>query len=193
MNRQNLMDVLLLKEREFRNTLSVLVDSKLLIKDDKHYKINTDCVSRGSLPNKSSDYTRVFIDTIRELYVKCDPKNHKQLYYVFKLLPYINLQYNIPCTNVECEVLGDIVPLSLKDICEIVGYDKTSTSKLWNALRKFKIQENYVVCKHVVDDLEFICINPRLFYAGTRIEDVSYVIGVFDMVRNNISRKVVPI
>lgn len=193
MNRQNLMDILLLKDREFRNTLSALVNNNLLIRDTKYYKINTDCVSKGSLPNKSANYTRVFIDTIRELYVKCDPKSHKQLYYIFKLLPYINFQYNIPCTNNDCEILGDIIPLSMKDMCEIVGYDSTSTTKLWNGLRKFKIQDNYVVCKHVVDDLEFICINPRLFYAGTRIEDISYIIGVFDMAKNNMTRKVMPI
>lgn len=191
-NRQNLIDILCLKDREFRNTLNVLTKHNLIIKDGKHYNINTECGIKGNIPKGSNGFTRVFIDTIRKLYIDCDTKSHKQLYYIFKLLPYVNKQFNIPCRNVECDILGDIVPLSLKDICGIIGFDSSSTNKLWNAMRRFEIKGNYVVCKHNVDDTEFICINPRLFYAGTTIESVSYMIGVFDMAKNNSTRKLMP-
>lgn len=183
MNRQNLKDILKLSDSEFRKTLKALTDNKLIYEQDKHYKLNISCTIKGNLDKSISDYTRIFIETIRNLYIKTPSKNHKQLYYIFKILPHVNLQFNIPCKNIDCDVLNEVVPLNLSEICDILGMDSTNRNRLWKFLRGFEIDGNYMLCKHEVDDLNFICINPRLFYAGTRIENIEYMVNVFDMAK----------
>ena len=183
LNRQIMKDILNLKDTEFKTTIKVLMDCGLLIKEDKYYNLNTDCSVKGEIPTNKKDYTRIFIKTIRDLYNKCEPKNHKQLYYVFKMLPVINLQFNMPCYNADCETIDNIKPMKLSDICEVVGYDKSSSNKFWKLIRGFKIDDNYVVCKHSIDDKEYIAINPRIYYAGTKIENVSYLVRLFDITK----------
>lgn len=183
LNKQTMKDILNLKDTEFKTTIKALMECGLLIKDNKYYNLNTDCSVKGEVSANKKNYTRVFIKTIRELYNKCEPKNHKQLYYVFKMLNSINLQFNIPCYNAECESLDDIKPMKLPDICEVVGYDRSSSNKFWKSIRGFKIGNDYVVCKHCIDDKEYIAINPRIYYAGTKIENVSYLVRLFDMAK----------
>lgn len=183
LNRQTMKDILMLKGAEFNNTVKVLSECDLLIKDGKYYDLNTDCSSKGNVPKNKKDYTRVFIKTIRDLYGKCEPKNHKQLYYIFKILPFVNLQFNIPCHNTDCETMNLVEPMKLPDVCDAIGYDRSSSNKLWKLIRGFKINGDYVVCKHTIDDKEYIAINPRVYYAGTRIENASYLTGIFDMAK----------
>lgn len=183
LNRQMMKDILKLKDAEFKNTIKILATSGLLIKDGRHYKLNTDCGIKGDMCKTKEMYTRVFIKSIRELYDKCDPINHKQLYYLFKILPYINTNFNIPGKNTSIDIMGRIEPLTIKELCEKIGYDNTSSNKLWKILRGFKIGEDYVVCKHTIDENEYIAINPKVYYAGTRIENVKYLIGMFEMVK----------
>lgn len=183
LTKSNLKDIMGIGDTEFRKTLKALLDNNLIHKNGKHYKINTSCVIRGDIPKIRPDHCRVFIETIRDLYTGTEPKNHKQLYYIFKLLPHVNRQFNIPCFNVECDTLEDIKPMSLADICTAIGMDVTHRNRLWKMIRGFKIDDDYMMCKHEVDDLDFLCINPKLFYAGTRIENISYMINVFDMAK----------
>ncbi|MGL6175096.1 MAG: hypothetical protein ACRC1P_10875 [Cellulosilyticaceae bacterium] len=183
LNKETMRDILKLKDTEFRKTVKALTDCGLLIKDGKHYDLNTDCSVKGEVPKNKKDYTRVFIKTIRNLYDKCDPISHKQLYYIFKILPLVNLQFNIPCRNTECETIRDIHPLTMTEICNEIGYNSTHASRLWKELRGFKVDDNYVLCKHSIDDKEYLAINPMVYYAGTRIDNVKYLIGIFDMVK----------
>lgn len=183
LTKSNLKDIMNVGDTEFRKTLKVLIDNELIYKNGRHYKVNTDCIIKGDAPKVTPEYCRVFIKTIRDLYIGTEPKNHKQLYYIFKLLPHVNRQFNIPCRNVECDTLQDIEPMSLADICFAIGLDVTHRNRLWKMLRGFKVDDDYMMCKHEVDDIDFLCINPKLFYAGTRIENISYMINVFDMAK----------
>lgn len=183
LNKPLMRDILKLKDTEFKSTLKTLIDSGLMIKDGSHYKINTVCSIKGNAPNTKQLYTRLFIKSIRELYDMCDAKNHKQLYYIFKILPYVNLQFNMVCHKTDCDIMKNIEPINITDLCRLIGYKETNSTRLWNTIRGFKIGEDYVVCKHSVDKQEFITINPRIYYAGTRIENISYLTSIFDMAK----------
>lgn len=183
LNRQMISDILKLKNAEFKNTLKILIEKGLIIKDDKHYKLNTNYSIKGDIPKNKNEYTRVFIKSIRELYDKCEPKQHKQLYYLFKMLPYINVNFNMPCSNISIDIMSKIEPLTIKELCVRVGYGISNNNKLWNILRGFKIGEDYVVCKHTVDENEYIAINPRVYYAGTQMDNVKHLISIFEMAK----------
>lgn len=185
LNKQTMKDLLNLKDREFRKTENILVDTGLLIKDGTYYNSNTDCTVRGDLPCsiKNKDYTRVFISTIQDLYTKCDPRSHKQLYYIFKMLPYVNFKYNMVCHNVNQDVMSDINPMTMPEICDKIGYERINASKLWRILRGFKVGGDYAICKHCVDEGEYITINPRIYYSGKSMKDIDYLINIFDMAK----------
>ena len=121
---------------------------------------------------------------IKGLYNKTDSKNHKQLYHIFKLLPTVNKQFNIPCREIDCDTIEMIDPLSMADVCEVLGYHRTNRSKVWKMLRGFRVEDDYMFCKHEVDAIDFLCINPKLFYAGTQIDNLKCMINVFDMAKN---------
>lgn len=183
LNKDNIKDILKLSDSEFRKTMKALTDSGVVIKDDKNYILNN-CFKRGNLKSKSVLCTRVFVKSIRDLYWSTEAKNHKQLYYLFKMLPYTNMQFNIPCKNINCENIDSIDPLTMNDISSLLGYGDNNGGKLWKVLRGFKINGNYAVCKFSFDeDKEYITINPRLYYAGTQIENVTYIINIFDMAK----------
>lgn len=176
----DIQNKLKLGKSEFYNTINALLESGVLIEDKQYYRINTDYVIMGTV-GKKKHYTRIFIDSIREVYEKSHVRNHKSLYFLFVLLPYINLQHNIFCSNPDEEEIVDVKPLYIRDMCDIVGYDKTSSNKLWNMLLNLRINGQYVICKTIRKELEVICINPRLYYKGTRIKDLQFVVGIFSM------------
>lgn len=181
---KDVKEIMKLSKGEFSKTINALISSELIENDDGYYKINIQYAFRGELDKRKSNYTRVFIDTVKALYNKTDSKNHKQLYYIFKLLPTVNKQFNIPCREIDCDIMEMIDPLNMSDICEVLGYHRTNRSKVWKMLRGFKVEDDYMFCKHEVDDIDFLCINPKLFYAGTQIQNLICMINVFDMAKN---------
>ena len=55
---------------------------------------------------------------------------HTNLGYIFKLIPYVNCEYNIICHNPLEKDLDLIEPMTVGEFCEAIGYDKTNASRL---------------------------------------------------------------
>lgn len=181
LTRKDLENKLGLGDREFKTTIKTLVDCGLLISDDKYYKVNEDIIVRGETKERVG-YTRVFFNGVRELYEGCKPIQHKQLYYLFMVLPYINLQHNVLCSNIEEQMYQNVKILNMKDVCKIVGYDINNYSKLQKNLLKFKINNRDVLSITLRGDGSFIKINPAVYYAGTRVEDLKSLMGEFEYI-----------
>lgn len=182
--RDKMFEILNLSEAEFKRTISSLTKSKVMYKDGKYYNISAKYSIYGENKNTNENYTRVFTDNIRKLYNQTLPKNHKQLYYLFKLLPYINKQSNIICSNIdECQI-KNVKPLTQKEIMKILELDVSNSSKWLKSMMKFKIDNNFVIMKTVINkDITCIIINPKVYYGGCNIDNLQYVIGLFDMAK----------
>lgn len=178
LNRKDLENLLGLSEREFKNTIKILTESGLLIFDGKYYKVNTTIITRGKTNHKKG-YTRVFFNSVRYLYTNCKPIQHKQLYYLFMILPYVNVQHNVVCSNIDEEMQEKIEALNVKDMCDICSYNRHDSTKFKNNLLKFKIDGKDVVIISYRGGGEFIRINPSVYYAGTRIGDLNDLMGEF--------------
>ena len=179
-----LKDYLGLKDTEFKATIKSLRDNGLLIKEKMYYRLNTDYCFKGTV-NKKNDYTRVFVDTIKNLYINTKPIHHKQLYYFFKLLPCVNLQFNIITKDVKEETSDNIKPMSMKDICEYLNVNIKDSKKMFNTLNRFMIGDEYVICKHVVHNMDAYSINPKLYYMGTQINNLLAIINLFEMAKGH--------
>ena len=154
---------------ECNATIKTMIDNELLYKEDKYFKVNEKYIKRGSLSKSEvkERHTRIFDNGLRALYNGCSQKQHKQLYYIFKLLPYVSLRFNVICHNPEQEDENLVNPMKLSQICDVVGYDKTSGKKLEKELLKLQLFGEYSVLGIITGDGVWYKMNPKISYAGT--------------------------
>lgn len=148
---------------------------------------NTDVFIRRKLNQRGgfNPYQKFYMQGIRKLYEITAVTQHKHLGYVFKMLPYINLEFNVLCRNPLETDLERIEPLSLKDFCAEIGYDTSQINRLLNIYRKLTFdvkgkQENF--CAFVFDGINRnkskIFINPNVLYNGSNYQRVK-ILGMF--------------
>lgn len=183
--RDKLFEILALPDRETRSTILSLTKANVMYKDGNYYNISAEYSIHGENNNVNKGCTRVFIDNIRKLYKATDYKKHKQLYYLFKLLPHVNLENNIVCENVKEMEIYKTIPMTLKDIMISLELNETNSTRWLKEMKKFTIDGNYVVMRTYIDETLYIIINPKLYYGGNHIENMKYIIGLFDAVKIN--------
>lgn len=131
--------------------------------------------------DKDYTYTRMFCQTILDLYYNTEPKQRKKLANLFWLLPFINFKYNRLCSNqLETDNLK-VQPLSWTDLCRIVGCDVKNVSHFRKDLKSLRIYDRCLFLEVInKDESRTIIINPRVFYKGNKIEDLKAIIDLFD-------------
>lgn len=156
--------------------LSSAVESGVLIRETNtpYVMLSSNVFAKGKLENiaVNKDAMRLYVRGVREVYSKAKLRDHKVLSYVFQAIPYINLEYNIVCSNPHEQVLNNVNSLTLTDYCRLIGYDVSNASRLRSVLRNITIDDEGVF--GFVDTVgnDTIIINPRVFYAGKQYERV---------------------
>jgi len=185
---EDLQSILKLSRTEVYSTKIELIEKELLIiNDDKTLSINPKYCKKGDImKNKKIGKTRMFENGIKELYEKSKPTEHKQLALLFQLLPYLNFGYNVICKNedVTQEVLEHIHPYTLNEIADILG--QTNITRFKKRLMDMTVNGESVVCINEIKNKKLITINPKVFYKGTRLEDLKYLQGLFNMRLNRL-------
>lgn len=156
--------------------LNSAVESGILIRETNtpYVMLSSNVFAKGKLKNISvnKDAMRLYIRGVREVYSQAKLRDHKVLSYVFQAIPYVNLDYNIVCSNPHESVLDNVEPLTLTQYCALVGYEISHASRLRSVLRNITIDNEGVF--GFVDTVgnDTIIINPRIFYAGKQYEHV---------------------
>ena len=149
--------------------------------------INTSVFRRGALPKKDGlgAFQKVYIEAIRNLYRATPVSNHKQLGYIFLMLPYINIQYNVLCKNPYETDIFHVEPLTVREFCELIGHSYSTVARLREAYSRIRFMVNgqqELFCAFVSDgsslDDARIFVNPNVFYSGTDPERVE-ILGHF--------------
>ena len=161
---------------------------KYIIEEDDVLRLkNTEIILRGKINSdkKYKQYQQFYINCVRKLYNSVSPRQHAQLGYIFKLLPYINIEYNIICSNPFENDLYMVQPLSVGEFCEKINYKKDNFAKLLKAYRQIVFPINgrkeYFVT-YVSDgshnrNMRFY-VNPHIVYAGSNYSKVE-ILGAF--------------
>lgn len=149
-------------------------------------RMNGDRFSRGKLEKgQYTDMQRLYRDSIRNLYRLTPSSKHHLLGVIFRLLPYVNKEYNILCHNPGEECIDDVDLLSLFDFCELIGHDYLKMYRLRAELKKLTFDVNgkrELFCnfvdagggaKHIR-----IFVNPHIMYNGSDYKKVE-VLGKF--------------
>lgn len=159
-----------------------LINLGLLIVDEetKELSINIRYCHKGKIKNSlKGESIRVFEKAIQEIYIDSLPKEHKRLGIFIKLIPFLNTQHNILCFNTEEERAIMINPLSIQDICKIVNHTVKNARRLEGELLKTTVNEQPLLMKHTKFNSVVYSINPKLFYKGNNIEQLTALINLF--------------
>lgn len=140
---------------------------------------------------KGRSYQRIYINAVRSLYLRSSnvsTKRHKQLGYVFQLLPYINIEYNVLCKNAMEKELEKIELITINEFCDLVGYSKNHRGRVMATYESLDFvvggySESFLSFVKYYNDYR-IFINPHILYSGSNYREVK-VLGLFGNKRNS--------
>ncbi len=153
--------------------------------------LTNDNITRGAITGSGKSYQTFYNAAIRKVYRGTKATRHRHLGYIYRVLPLINIEFNIICWN-PCEKnLDDIIPMSVAEFCEQIGYNVGEYTKLLKIYRQIVFE----VANHLEYFLTFVVneadanhmrifINPRILYSGSNYSRVE-VLGAFTKVDNN--------
>lgn len=187
MKLSDLQKVMGLSNATIRRFLEEVCPSYLSADESGNLHINTSVFRRGALPKKDrlGAYQKVYIEAVRNLYRATPISKHKQLGYIFLMLPYINIQYNMLCKNPYETDIACVEPLTVREFCNLIGHSYSTVARLREAYSRIRFMVNgqqELFCAFVSDgsslDDARIFVNPHVFYSGTDPERVE-VLGHF--------------
>lgn len=171
-----------LSRREIYNTINYFTENELIVEEiDGYIKINDKIINKGKLRSKKN-VTRIFNETVQELYSSATPKEHKKLSLLIKILPFINFHYNVLCTNPEEENVKLIKQINLTELASLLGY--STTQRLKKDLFDLKVKDENVIMINLQSNKNMIYVNPRIYYKGNNVNYLNSLILQFDMGNN---------
>lgn len=182
MTKKQMREILGISEDTFHKFYTSLTNTGILSEDiDKCLYLNTSIFKRGAVKDvKDIDCNRMrlYIKSIRSLYTQAKISEHKLLSYLFQAIPFVNVNYNILCLNPLENDLQKVKPMIIKDFCVIIGYSQDNDRRLKAKLKGLRLQQLPVFS--FVDNADglFCYINPNVYYAGNKWEEVR-VLGRF--------------
>lgn len=186
LGRNDIKKLLNLSERTFIDFMNNMIETNLIFKVDNKYYINNEYFTKGK-SDIQGDYTRIFINTTRILFESCTSKQHKQLSYMYQLIPFMNYNLNIICRNPNENDISKLEKLSLKEICEIlkISTEKKSMNIFENNLLKFNIvvsgKKQFILKRVIVKGYnsrnDYFVINPNIAWSGNNIDEMKNVVN----------------
>ena len=169
MSKQELKEKMKLNRARWAEFWDEVVANNILYEKNKVVYVNTEVFSRGNI-STDTNYTRLFCEYVQQLYEQCESANtHKQLSYLFKIIPFVNRRTNIVCFNPAEQDERRIKYMRLGDFCEVLGYDKKNARRLAKDLLNIRINNELAVGFFVTDmseDKWIMIVNPRLYFGG---------------------------
>ena len=197
LTKKRISQILNLSSTEFSCFFDEVVNKRKIISCEQgKYYMNTKLFGKGELPKskinafaKRNVYiTTMYRNSIREMYIGSKPRLHKQLSYIFKILPYVNRQYNIVAYNPLEDDLDKVSPMTLTDFCKTIGYSITNTTHLFSLLSDVLVdgnKESAILYSPVIkgsNKTKCIIVNPKIYYAGNKLLEVEILC---DFTKNN--------
>ena len=169
MSKATLRDQMKLNRARWSEFWNEMTENDILYEKDGLVYINSQYATKGSITT-NKNYTRLFCEYVQQLYESCDSAgDHKQLSYIFKIIPFINRRTNTVCMNPMEQDERNIQPMRLGDFCEAVGYDKNNARRLASELLKIRINGELAVGFFVssMDEKTWLLVaNPKLYFGG---------------------------
>ena len=156
------------------------------IHEDEHGQLHMrkEFFTRGKL-SLGGSFQQVYSESVRKLYCETETRKHKYLGYVFQLLPFINVEYNLLCHNPYESNLEAVEPMTIGELCAAIGYSTENRARLIDAYSAitFPVEDGReCFCAFVTTGSKQsetkIFVNPRVLYHGKNAEQVQ-LLGKF--------------
>lgn len=148
---------------------------------------NTDVFLKRKLKQRGNyiPLHKLYIKGIRTLYNATETSNHKHLGYIFQMLPYINIEFNLLCYNPLETELEKVQLMSLANFCTEIDYNVSNLNRLMQIYKKLRFDVNGIrerFCSFSYDGIDrtqsTIAVNPHVLYNGSDYRKVG-VLGAF--------------
>ena len=182
MKKSDLKEILFVSARTALNFWKEVEGAYIIDLGKDGLRLNNPNIIRGCITSSEKIYKKFYIDGIRRVYRACPISKHKYLGYIFKLLPYVNTEYNVLCKNPDEEIWKEIKPLTATEICRLIGYDETHVNRLTQLYKKLTFEnqgeeEYFLSLIYNQSGLRSLraFINPHVLYSGNNYERVKVI------------------
>ena len=186
MTRRDMQILLGLADRTFTNFIKNIKDNNILFEVSGMYYLNPDYFNKGKVKLKEKEYTRLYINTVRDLYAQCEPRQHKQLSYLFKLIPKTHHLNNAIVHNPEEKDISNVKYMNLTDISNFLGLDSNNNNitRLKRDLIKFHTTYDglkrgvfkYITVEGTNSKYSYFVLNPVIAYSGSDFKVASDIL-----------------
>lgn len=177
MKKEDVKNVIKLHRCNFNAFWEDLISTGIIIPQPDGSLAVTPKFSKGRLNKKDRQdmmAMKIFSHSVRYLYENSDVRSHRYLAYLYRLIPYISLRYNIFCANPLETDHTAIQKMTAKDMCRILGMDEHNQKRLIDTLFKLSFVDKNGDKRSIItvvtnfkndEKRNFILINPQ-FYSG---------------------------
>lgn len=183
MTRQDIKNILRLGKDAFIDFMSDIKENNLIWEVDGKYYLSDKYFTKGKSDFNNKEYTRIFIKSVRYIYNHTTLRQHSTLSYVYQLIPYMNWELNVICSNPLESDISKLKKMSLKEICSMLGLktDRKSLYKFREKLKKFYIKVDntkyYMFAYAVINNnIDYYVINPLIVWGGDNADNIRDII-----------------
>lgn len=178
MTKEQMQVLLGISDMTFWRFCDTVFKADLMYEKDDAFYMSDKIFERGIIKTFDKARTRLYVKGIRHVYHKAKVTEHKLLSYLFQAIPFVSTDFNILCFNPEETDMKKIKPMKLADYCEKIDYSIENARRLKTVLKKLRVSDEPVFSFVENADGIFIYINPCIFYAGNKWEQVK-ILGEF--------------
>ena len=171
-----------LDKKTYKSFKDEMLNNDIMTINENGIYLSTNYFKKGNVIQDGRNFSRVYINTVRELYHQISGRQHKTLSHLFRLLPYCDYEYNTISTKPNTEEALDTT-LTKEDIAELLNLDLKTYEKVERSLMDLKITiqgDMYYVIGSVTfgrgrDKRRFYVINPLIYNSGSSFDDLHSV------------------
>ena len=183
MSKKDIQNKLKLAVGPFNSFMRDVKKNGLLFEVDEKFYLSPEYFTKGKNNFRNKEYTRIFIKPVQYLYEHTTPRQHGALSYVYQLIPYMNYETNIICSNPLETDFCKINKMPLKEVCAMLGLktDRKTIYRFKETLRKFYIkvdnQKYYVFAYAVINgNIDYYVVNPLVVWGGSNTDNLKEII-----------------
>lgn len=137
---KDIRQLLKIKDRQtYYDFKKEILDSGIMTITDSGIYMSKDYFNKGKDKGNKFFFMKMYIDTIRQLYEQTNTRQHKTLGHLFKLIPFIDYEYNILTNSPNTNDRIKERLMTKKDIAKLLDMDLKTYERVEQQLLKLTI------------------------------------------------------
>lgn len=188
MSKKDIQRVLNLTNGTFKQFYKEVTKTEILIEKDGRYYLSNCHFYKGEINSKRADiigkYTRMYVNTVRQIYKSMKTSKHALLSYVFQLIPCVHFSTNFLCKDMVSPYKS-IDYMNIEDICNFLGLstDKKNMAKFKKELMSIHVECNGRMA-HLINEVIYssstsskqrFVFNPHVVTSISQKEEINQI------------------